>query len=184
LRGGTAKSLDVCASTAIAKPCAPISARCSLRARPSKRQARQGAEHFDWEQRPKVDPDLGQMPVTGVGAFVAVRSIDPRLVKSEHYGGIICRVSFPLQSIMDPRSGRVISSNLAEYRVPVSADVPSLKATHLRSPGPQVDALGIKGVGEIGISGMAGSVANAVWYATGIRVRKFPITLNRLIEPR
>jgi xanthine dehydrogenase YagR molybdenum-binding subunit len=93
-------------------------------------------------------------------------------------------VSFALheRAIMDPRSGRLMNANLAEYHVPVNADVPSLEA--IEEHDPHVNALGIKGVGEIGITGTAGAVANAVWHATGIRGRKFPITLDRLIEPQ
>jgi xanthine dehydrogenase YagR molybdenum-binding subunit len=133
----------------------------------------------------KVDPDLGQMRVTRmVGAFAAGRIINPRMVRSQLYGGMIWGVSFALheQAITDPRSGRTVNANLAEYHVPVNADVPSLEAILVEEDDPHVNALGIKGVGEIGITGSAGAVANAVWHATGIRVRKFPITLDRLIE--
>jgi xanthine dehydrogenase YagR molybdenum-binding subunit len=135
----------------------------------------------------KVDPDLGQTRVTRlVGAFAAGRIINPRMVQSQYYGGMIWGVSFALheQAIMDPRSGRVMNANLAEYHVPVNADVPSLEAILVEEHDPHVNALGIKGVGEIGITGTAGAVAEAVWHATGIRVRKFPITLDRLIEPQ
>jgi xanthine dehydrogenase YagR molybdenum-binding subunit len=133
----------------------------------------------------KVDPDLGQMRVTRlVGAFAAGRIINPRMVRSQYYGGMIWGVSFALheQAIMDPRSGRLMNANLAEYHVPVNADVPSLEAILIEEHDPYVNALGIKGVGEIGITGTAGAIANAVWHATGVRVRKFPITLDRLIE--
>jgi xanthine dehydrogenase YagR molybdenum-binding subunit len=135
----------------------------------------------------KVDPKLGQMrPTRLVGAFAAGRIINPRLAQSQLYGGMIWGVSFALheQAVVDPRSGRVMNANLAEYHVPVNADVPSLEAILIEEDDPHVNALGIKGVGEIGITGSAGAVANAVWHATGIRVRKFPITLDRLIEPR
>ena len=133
----------------------------------------------------KVDPDLGQMRVTRlVGAFAAGRIINPRMVRSQFYGGMIWGVSFALheQAIMDPHSGRVMNVNLAEYHIPVNADVPSLEAILVDEHDQHVNALGIKGVGEIGITGTAGAVANAVWHATGIRVRKFPITLDRLIQ--
>jgi len=133
----------------------------------------------------KVDPDLGQMRVTRlVGAFAAGRIINPRLVRSQLYGGMIWGVSFALheQAVMDPRSGRPMNPNLGEYHIPVNADVPSLEALLVEEHDPHVNALGIKGVGEIGITGTAGAVANAVWHATGVRVRKFPITLDRLIE--
>ena len=85
------------------------------------------------------------------------------------------------RAVIDPRSGRPTNANLAEYHVPVNADVPSLEAILVEEHDPHVNALGIKGVGEIGFTGSAGAVANAVWHATGIRVRNFPITLDRLI---
>jgi xanthine dehydrogenase YagR molybdenum-binding subunit len=135
----------------------------------------------------KVDPELGQIRATRlVGAFAAGRIINPRMVRSQYYGGMIWGVSFALheRAVMDPRSGRPMNANLAEYHVPVNADVPSLEAILVEEDDPHVNALGIKGVGEIGITGTAGAVANAVWHATGIRVRKFPITLDRLIEPQ
>jgi xanthine dehydrogenase YagR molybdenum-binding subunit len=134
----------------------------------------------------KVDPELGQIRATRlVGAFAAGTIINPRLVRSQYYGGMIWGVSFALheQAAMDPRSGRPMNPNLVDYHVPVNADVPSLEAILIEEADPHVNALGIKGVGEIGITGTAGAVANAVWHATGIRVRQFPITLDRLIEP-
>ena len=135
----------------------------------------------------KVDPDLGQMRVTRVvGAFAAGRIINPRLVRSQLCGGMIWGVSFALheQAVMDARSGRPMNPNLAEYHIPVNADVPFVDAILVEERDPHVNALGIKGVGEIGVTGTAGAVANAVWHATGIRVRKFPITLDRLIAPQ
>jgi xanthine dehydrogenase YagR molybdenum-binding subunit len=135
----------------------------------------------------KVDPDLGQMRVTRVvGAFAAGRIINPRMVRSQLCGGMIWGVSFALheRAVMDPRSGRPMNPNLGEYHIPVNADVPSLEAILVEEGDPHVNALGIKGVGEIGITGTAGAIANAVWHATGVRVRTFPITLDRLIEPQ
>ena len=85
---------------------------------------------------------------------------------------------------MDHRSGRVMNANLGEDHVPVNADIPSLEAILVEEHDTHVNALGIKGVGEIGITGTAGAVANAVWHATGIRVRQFPIRPDRLIGRR
>ncbi|HEX3442926.1 MAG TPA: xanthine dehydrogenase family protein molybdopterin-binding subunit [Pseudolabrys sp.] len=135
----------------------------------------------------KVDPDLGQVRVTRmVGAFAAGRIINPRMVRSQYYGGMIWGVSFALHehAVMDQRSGRLMNPNLAEYHIPVNADVPSLEAILVEEHDPHVNALGIKGVGEVGITGAAGAVANAVWHASGVRVREFPITLDRLIAPQ
>ncbi|MEG9504644.1 MAG: molybdopterin-dependent oxidoreductase, partial [Methylorubrum extorquens] len=131
-----------------------------------------------------VDPDLGQIRVTRlVGAFAAGRIVNPRLVRSQYYGGMIWGVSFALHenAVVDPRSGRVMNANLGEYHVPVNADVPSIEAILVDEHDPHVNPLGIKGVGEIGITGTAGAIANAVYHATGIRVRKTPITLDRLL---
>ncbi|HLH94579.1 MAG TPA: xanthine dehydrogenase family protein molybdopterin-binding subunit [Xanthobacteraceae bacterium] len=135
----------------------------------------------------KVDPDLAQIRATRlVGAFAAGRIINPRMVVSQLNGGMIWGVSFALheRAIMDHRSGRPMNANLAEYHIPVNADVPSVDTILVEEHDRHVNPLGIKGVGEIGITGSAGAVANAVWHATGVRVRKFPITLDQLIAPR
>jgi xanthine dehydrogenase YagR molybdenum-binding subunit len=132
----------------------------------------------------KVDPDLGQIRVTRmVGAFAAGRVINPRLVNSQLLGGMIWGMSFALheEAVIDHRSGRVLNPNLAEYHVPVNADVPAMDVLTVDEHDPHVNALGIKGVGEIGITGSAGAVANAVWHATGVRVRRFPIRIEELV---
>jgi xanthine dehydrogenase YagR molybdenum-binding subunit len=132
----------------------------------------------------KVDPDLGQIRVTRlVGAFAAGRIINPRMVQSQIYGGMIWGMSFALheEAVIDRRSGRILNANLGEYHVPVNADVPGLEALMIEEHDPHVNALGIKGVGEIGITGSAGAIANAVWHATGIRVRRFPIRIEELL---
>jgi xanthine dehydrogenase YagR molybdenum-binding subunit len=132
----------------------------------------------------KVDPDLCQMRVTRlVGAFAAGRVINPRLVRSQYYGGMIWGLSLVLHehAEFDPRSGRPMNPNLAEYHVPVNADVPSIEAILVDEHDPHVNELGIKGVGEIGITGTAGAIANAVWHATGVRVTDIPILLDKLI---
>jgi xanthine dehydrogenase YagR molybdenum-binding subunit len=132
----------------------------------------------------KVDPDLGQIRVTRlVGAFAAGRIINPLLVRSQLLGGMIWGMSFALheQAVMDRRSGRTLNANLAEYHIPVNADVPGVEALMIDEHDPHVNALGIKGVGEIGVTGTAGAVANAVWHATGIRVRRFPIRIEDLV---
>ena len=98
---------------------------------------------------------------------------------------MIWGLSFALheQAIMDRRSGRTLNANLAEYHIPVNADVPPLEAIMVDEHDAHVNALGIKGVGEIGITGTAGAIANAVWHATGIRARRFPIRIENLLVP-
>src|SRR5207302_8031867 len=107
------------------------------------------------------------------------------MVQSQLFGGMIWGVSFALheQAVRDHRLGRVLNANLAEYHIPVNADVPSLDVLTVDEHDAFVNALGIKGVGEIGITGSAGAVANAVWHATGIRVRRFPIQIDDLVMP-
>ncbi|GLS29222.1 xanthine dehydrogenase YagR molybdenum-binding subunit [Mesorhizobium albiziae] len=132
----------------------------------------------------KVDPDLGQVRVSRlVGAFAAGRIINPRLVRSQYFGGMIWGLSFALQeeAITDRRTGRIMNADLAEYHVPVNADVPSLDAILVPEDDLYVNPLGVKGVGEIGITGTVGAIANAVWHATGVRVRRFPIRIEDLL---
>jgi xanthine dehydrogenase YagR molybdenum-binding subunit len=132
----------------------------------------------------KVDPDLGQIRVTRlVGAFAAGRIINPRMVRSQYYGGMIWGVSFALHehALMDKRTGRIMNANLADYHVPVNADIPSIEAILVEEEDTIVNALGVKGVGEIGITGTVGAIANAIWHATGVRVRQLPVTLDKLI---
>ena len=132
----------------------------------------------------KVDPDLGQIRCTRlVGAFATGRIVNPRMVDSQLKGGMIWGVSFALHehALFDKRSGRPMNANLGEYHVPVNADIPMVEAISVNEDDPHVNPLGIKGVGEIGITGTAGAVANAVWHATGVRVREMPITLDKLL---
>lgn len=74
------------------------------------------------------------------------------------------------------------NANLAEYRLPVNADVPSIEAFTVEEEDHHINPLGIKGVGEIGITGTGGAIANAIWHATGKRIRRFPITIASLID--
>ncbi|MBI1219119.1 MAG: molybdopterin-dependent oxidoreductase [Rhodobacteraceae bacterium] len=132
----------------------------------------------------KVDPDLGQMRVTRlVGAFAAGRIINPHLARSQLYGGMIWGLSFALheEAVHDRRTGRSMNADLAGYHVPVNADVPSLEALMIHEDDPYVNALGIKGVGEIGITGTVGAIANAIWHATGVRAHRFPIRIEDIL---
>lgn len=132
----------------------------------------------------KVDPDFGQIRVARmVGAFAVGRVINPRMVESQLFGGMIWGLSFALheQAVTDSRTGRVMNNDLAEYRIPVNADIPPMQCILVPEEDPHVNPLGVKGVGEIGITGSAGAIANAVWHATGKRVRQFPIALESLM---
>ena len=133
----------------------------------------------------KIDPDLGQMRTTRlVGAFAAGRIINPRMVQSQYFGGMIWGTSFALheEAIVDKRSGRIMNADLGEYHVPVNADIPSLDAILIPEEDAIVNPLGVKGVGEIGITGTVGAIANAIWHATGVRARKFPIRIEDILQ--
>ncbi|KQR76030.1 xanthine dehydrogenase family protein molybdopterin-binding subunit [Rhizobium sp. Leaf341] len=132
----------------------------------------------------KIDPDLGQIRTTRlVGAFAAGRVINPRLVQSQYFGGMIWGLSFALheEAVTDKRTGRIMNADLAEYRVPVNADIPPLEAILVDEEDAIVNPIGVKGVGEIGITGTVGAIANAVWHATGKRIRKFPIRIEDML---
>ena len=133
----------------------------------------------------RIDPDLCQMRVTRlVGAFAAGRIINPRLAESQLFGGMIWGISFALheEAKHDPRRGHIVNSDLAGYHVPVNADVHGLEVISVHEDDPHVNALGIKGVGEIGITGTVGAISNAIWHATGKRIRHFPIRIEDLLQ--
>ena len=126
----------------------------------------------------KVDPDLGQIRVSRlVGAFAAGRIINPKLARSQYLGGMIWGLSFALheETVTDRRTGRIMNADLASYHVAVNADAPAVEAILINEDDPHINALGVKGVGEIGVTGTVGAIANAVWHATGVRIRSFPI---------
>ncbi|MCF3932003.1 xanthine dehydrogenase family protein molybdopterin-binding subunit [Acuticoccus sp. M5D2P5] len=132
----------------------------------------------------KVDPELCQIRVSRlVGAFAAGRIINPRLAESQLTGGMIWGIGFALheETVLDPRTGRPVNGDFAGYHIPVNADAPSVEALLVGEDDPYVNALGVKGVGEIGITGTVGAIANAVRHATGVRVGRFPIHIGALL---
>jgi xanthine dehydrogenase YagR molybdenum-binding subunit len=87
-------------------------------------------------------------------------------------------------TITDLRSGRYVNADIAEYHIPVHADIPPIEVFFVDEKDEQVDPIGAKGIGEIGITGVAAAIANAVFHATGIRIRELPITLDKLLHPK
>jgi xanthine dehydrogenase YagR molybdenum-binding subunit len=132
-----------------------------------------------------VDPDLGETRVRRiVGAYGAGRIVNPKTTRSQAIGGMIGGIGMALMehSVVDPRNGRVPNANLAEYAVPVHADSPpEMEAIFVDEHDPHVNPLGVKGVGEIAIVGVAAAIASAVYHATGKRIRELPITPDRLL---
>jgi xanthine dehydrogenase YagR molybdenum-binding subunit len=84
---------------------------------------------------------------------------------------------------IDPHTGRYVNADLAEYLLPVNADVGTIDVHFVDEPDANVNPIGVKGVGEIGITGVAASIANAVYHATGKRVRDLPIRIEKLLSP-
>lgn len=131
-----------------------------------------------------VDPDLGTVRVSRlVGAFAGGRILNPKTAHSQLIGGMTMGMGLALmeEGVRDPRWGRVMNADLAGYLVPVHKDVPAIEAFFVPEEDPHVNPLGVKGVGEIGIVGMGAAIANAVYHATGKRIRDLPITIERLL---
>ncbi|MBO9540579.1 xanthine dehydrogenase family protein molybdopterin-binding subunit [bacterium] len=132
----------------------------------------------------KVDPDLGTVRVTRfVGAFAAGRILNPKTARSQMLGGITMGIGLALmeEGVRDPRWGRVMNADLASYLIPVHLDIPHIEAFFVPEEDPYVNPLGVKGVGELGIVGAGAAIANAVFHATGKRIRDLPITVEKLL---
>jgi xanthine dehydrogenase YagR molybdenum-binding subunit len=132
----------------------------------------------------KVDRDLGVIRVSRVVSAVAAgRILNPKTARSQVMGGIVWGIGAALEeeSVIDQNFGRFINHNLAEYHVPVNADIYDIDVIFVEEKDSIVNPLGAKGLGEIGIVGVAAAIANAVFHATGKRIRSLPITLDKLL---
>ena len=133
----------------------------------------------------KVDEEIGIIRVTRVVKAVAAgRILNLKTAHSQIMGGVVWGIGMALheETLYDHRFGRVMNANIAEYHVPVNADIHDINVIFVDEPDEKVNPLGIKGLGEIGIVGVAAAVANAVYHATGKRVRDLPITLDKVIQ--
>ena len=131
----------------------------------------------------RVDRDTGEVRLSRwLGVFDVGRVINAKTVASQLRGGIVMGMGMALaeETLVDPRNGRVMSRGLADYHVPVHADVPKIDILCLDEPDPTMPA-GLVGAGEVSITGAAAAAANAVYHATGKRVRDLPITLDKLL---
>ena len=134
----------------------------------------------------RVDPDLGEVRVARyVGAFAAGQIINALTARSQLVGGIVGGIGMALleESVVDPNIGTFITRNLADYRLPVHADIPPIEVILVPEQDSVTSPLGTKGVGELGIVGAAAAIANAVFHATGKRLRDLPITPEKLLAP-
>jgi xanthine dehydrogenase YagR molybdenum-binding subunit len=133
----------------------------------------------------KVDEQLGVIRATRVVSAVAAgRILNPKLAQSQILGAVVGGIGMALheETATDHRFGRFMTHNLADYHVPVNADVHAIDVIFVDEKDDEINPLGVKGVGEIGIVGTAAAIANAVYHATGKRVRDLPITLDKLMQ--
>src|SRR3979490_2386609 len=133
----------------------------------------------------KVDEQLGVIRVTRVvSAIAAGRILNTKTAHSQIMGSVVGGIGMALheETLFDHRFGRIMNANIAEYHVPVNADVQDIKVIFVDEPDEIINPLGIKGLGEIGIVGVAAAIANAIYHATGKRGRDLPITLDKILS--
>lgn len=131
-----------------------------------------------------VDADLGIIRVARVvGVYDVGNLLNDKTAHSQFMGGIVWGIGSALTeaSELDVRYGRYTNANLAEYHVPVNADIQAIDITVLGKGDPHINSLGARGIGEIGITGVAAAIANAVFNASGVRVRDLPVTLDKVL---
>ena len=131
-----------------------------------------------------VDARLGLVRVRRMlGVYDAGRIISPKLADSQALGAMVGGIGAALleHTVTDHRDGRIVNANLADYLVPVNADIPDLRAIYLEGDDPEANPLGVKGLAELVQVGVAPAIANAVFHATGRRVRELPITAEALL---
>ena len=132
----------------------------------------------------RVDEQLDVVRVTRiVDAVAAGKIINPKTARSQIIGGVVFGLGMALheESMLDHKLGRFVNRNLAEYHVPANADVPEIDVIFVDEHDDKANPLGVKGLGEIGIVGTAAAIANAIYHATGKRVRSLPITIDKLM---
>ncbi len=132
----------------------------------------------------RVDASLGTVKLSRMlGAYGVGRILNPKTARSQMIGGMIYGLGMTLteDTLLDARTGRYLNADLAEYLVPVNADIPEIDVMFMDERDPQTNPLGTKGIGEIGCVGVTAAIANAVYNATGVRVRDLPITLDKIL---
>jgi len=132
----------------------------------------------------RVDPDLGIIRVNRlVGAFDCGHILNAKTARSQLIGGITFGVGMALleETHVDAASGRIVNANVAEYLLPVNADIPAIEAIVVPNDDHLSNSIGAKGIGELPMVGVAAAIANAVYHATGVRVRKVPIRIEDVL---
>lgn len=131
----------------------------------------------------RVDEDLGVLRIPRVVTTIAAgRILNPKTARSQILGGVVMGLGHALheEALTDHRLGRLMNHNFAEYHIPANADVGDIDVIFVEEPDHRVSPLGVKGLGEIGLVGVAAAVANAIFHATGGRVRELPITIDKI----
>jgi xanthine dehydrogenase YagR molybdenum-binding subunit len=131
-----------------------------------------------------VDADTGEIRVRRMlGVFAAGRILNPKTARSQAIGGMVFGIGAALteDAVVDTRYGHFVNQDFAEYHIPVHADVPAIEAIYLPELDDKANPLKAKGVGELGISGAGAAIANAVYNACGVRIRDYPLTLDKVI---
>jgi xanthine dehydrogenase YagR molybdenum-binding subunit len=153
--------------------------------KPTEEEARYATQAFGAHfVEVRVDADFGTVKVARVvSAFDGGRILNAKTANSQFVGSIVWGISMALfeRTLFDARSARVMNANLGDYLVPTNADIPDIDVSIIESDDPHINPAGVKGIGEVGITGCAAAIANAVFHATGARVRDLPIHPENLL---
>jgi xanthine dehydrogenase YagR molybdenum-binding subunit len=131
----------------------------------------------------RVDADLGLLRVARiVSAVDAGRILNDKLARSQNLGGAVMGIGMTMleETVFDPETGRIVNATFGDYLIPANADVPEIDVVFVGTPD-TVRPIGIKGLGEVGVVGVSAAIANAVYHATGRRIRSLPITVEQLL---
>ncbi|MDB4912046.1 MAG: aldehyde oxidase and xanthine dehydrogenase molybdopterin binding protein, partial [Gemmatimonadetes bacterium] len=161
----------------------PISAEASVKPGPEAEELSMHAFGAVFAEV-RVDRELGEIRVPRVvGVYGVGNVLNAKMARSQLMGGIVYGIGMTLmeETYIDPHLGRYVNANLEDYHVPVNADIRSIDVSTVEEKDLRVNPIGVKGIGEIGNTGIAAALANAVYHATGRRVRELPITLDKVV---
>jgi xanthine dehydrogenase YagR molybdenum-binding subunit len=131
----------------------------------------------------RIDPELGLLRIARIGSAVdAGRILNEKLARSQIIGATVGGIGMTMleETVFDSGTGRIANATFGDYLIPTNADVADLEVVFVGTPD-TVRPLGIKGIGEIGVVGVSAAIANAVYHATGRRIRSLPITVEQLL---